>query len=403
MNGHWVSQTRKLNHHYQSSLTILRAYLSVYNTNQMSNNAFRFTPNGLEVTIPGVGNRRFVRYDLIDYTDDDYIPISCIPEMLVTADGVGFNTLNLENENFTNNKNADIIMRRENVTFTSKFDGSTMTMPLIVFLCKLTHFGLYTDSSGNVWLDSTLLSGLVVTFPGINTKIAEVGRKFNLLVKSKYYYHTAMDSSNYDLSAGLAPKNLNNLKSGNMTYTRTLEIDKTEWARSQPRPWIADKYYGLRFSLMSNDPYTSVSPNMENIHRGNYLIMFNGYETGLQYRNKSGSYEVQTYLVPSVIDTREGNDAHKDELVDTDIRDIQSYSINGHLLCVPVGATEAGYGGVFSKVEGDDWNITLSDFTWLLPGTIYFISYGAADEGSGSSMSVSRIEDMWINNFNSNA
>lgn len=401
MNGHWVSQTRKLNHHYQSALpSILRAYLSVHNNNQMSNNSFYFTPHGLDVTIPGVGNRQFVRYDLIDYTEDDYIPISCIPEMLVIADGVGFNTLNLENESFTNNKNADIIMRRETVTFTSKFDGSSMTMPLIVFLCKLTHFGLYTDSSGNVWFDGTLLSGLIITFPGIDTKIAEVGRKFNLRVRAKYYYHTAMDSSNYDLSAGLAPKNLNNLKNGNMNYIRTLEIDKSEWERSQPRPWIADKYYGLSFSLMSNDPYTSVSPNMENIHRGNYLIMFNGYETGLYYRNKSGSYEVQTYLVPSVIDTR--NDSHESYLDNTDITDIQCYSANGSLLCVPVGATEAGYGGVFSKVEGDDWKIMLSAYTWLLPGTIYLISYGAPDDGSGSSLSLPFINDIWENNFDSN-
>lgn len=400
MNGHWISGTRKLNHRYQSAAPpILRAYLSVDNVNQMSNNNFRFTPHGLDINI-AVGNRQFTRFDLATITDD-YLPIACIPEMTVTADGVGFNTLSLENKPFVNNKNADIIMRKENVTFTSKIDGSEITMPLIVFLCNISHFGLYTDMSGNVWYDGTLLAGLTITFPGVDTKIAEIGRKFNLFVKAKFYYHSAMNSSNYDISSGLTPKNLNNLKNGNMSFTRTIEIDKSEWERTYPRPYMADKYYGLKVSVMGNDSYNSVCPNIENVVRGNYLIFFNGYDTALYYRNKAGTVESQVYLAPHAITTR--NDSLSDTLDNTQIQDSECYSINGKLLCVPVGATETNYVGMFSKVEGDDWSIDLSAATNLLPGTIYMLSYGAPDDGSGSSMSVSIINDMWLNDFNANA
>lgn len=401
MNGHWISGTRKLNHHYQSCApAIKRAYLSVLNTNQMSNTNFYFTPHGLDIGISGVGNRQFTRFDMATITDD-YLPIACIPEMKVTADGVGFDTLSLENKPFTNNKSADIIMRKENVTFTSKIDGSEITMPLIVFLCNISHFGLYTDMSGDVWYDGTLLSGLTITFPGIDTKIAEVGRKFDLFVKAKYYYHSAMNSSNYDISSGLTPKNLNNLKNGNMSYTRTLQIDESEWERAYPRPYMHDKYYGLKFSIMGNDPYSSVCPNIENVVRGNYLIFFNGYDTALYYRNKAGTNQVQVYLAPTNIYTR--NDSLSDTLDSTQIQDSECFSINAKLLCVPVGATEINYVGMFSKVEGDDWEIDLSVATNLLPGLIYMLSYGAPDTGSGSSMSESRITDMWRNTFNANA
>lgn len=393
MNGHWVSGTRKLNHRYQSALpSILRAYIRVIVSHQLSNVNYYFTPNGLMLSM--AGGRTFVRSDLITI-EGDYIPIAVLSDTQITADGVGFRASQLENEPFTNNLNADIIMRKETVTFKSKFDNSTMSIDFIVFLANRVHFNLYTDQGGHLWFDCTPLNGLQVTFPGINTKIAEVGVKFNLLVRDKFYYHTEMTSSTYDVTGGVVtPKNLNNLKSGNTSFQRTYKIDKSEWERTLPRPYMYDEYYGYKTSIMGNDPYKSVCPNLEGpgVRRGNFAIMFSGYESVIYYANKAATTYVQCDRMPGVLTT------DKDSELGTNTATPQSYSVNGNFLCAPAALTTASYVSMFSNISGDDWSIDMDDSNRVFTGLIYMLSYGAPDSGSGSVLDLSRINDMWIYN-----
>ena len=184
MNGHWVSGTRKLNHHYQSAMpSILRTYLLIIDSDRGTN--YRFTSNGL--VIAGVNStRQFVKMSCVSLTDD-YIPVMVLYQFGISADGVGFNVLDLENETFVPSLNVDVIMRKETVTFESRVDGSELEVDVIVFLVNKAEFGIYdAGSAAGLYYDSTPFSGLTFTFPNITTKIFEVDRKFDL---KPYFLH----------------------------------------------------------------------------------------------------------------------------------------------------------------------------------------------------------------------
>ena len=296
MNGHWVSQTRKLNHHYQSAMpSILRTYLLINDSQRNVN--YRFTANGL--VISGVNStRQYIQMSDISLTDD-YIPVMILYQFGVSADGVGFKTLDLVNETFVPNQSIDVIMRTETITLESKIDGSELEVDVLVFLVNKAEFGIYTDPGGVLYFDSTPFSGLTFRFPGINTKIFEVDRRFDLVVSGEFYYQPSCDTTYYDQNQNLivTPKNLNSLKKGRYKFTRSYKVKKTEWEKLYPNA-TNDTYYGMKYNIEGNYPFTSVSPNMYNGRLGNYCIFLNAYNTILEYSNKNGNIYTQCYLVP---------------------------------------------------------------------------------------------------------
>lgn len=399
MNGQWVSGTRKLNHHYQSAApNILRTYLLIIDGQRNVN--YRFTANGL--VIAGVNStRQFVRMSDVSLTDD-YIPVMILYQYGISADGVGFKTLDLENETFVPSQNIDVIMRRETITLESKIDGSEMEVDVLVFLVNRSEFGTYTDSGGVLYYDSTRFSPLTFKFPNIATKIFEVDRKFDLIVSGEFYYQPNCDTTYYydDPSMIVTPKNLNSLKKGSYKFMRSYKVTKTEWERTYPRSYN-DTYYGMKYSIRGDYPFTSVSPNMYNDRLGNYCIFLNSYDTTIEYSNKNGNVYTQCYLVPLNPTTK---DIAAGTLATSPQLSPQSYSLHGRFFTTSNGLDNT-FRGLFSKASGTDWEVDLAFPNRICGITDYILmpSYGNPDDGSGSSMSVSSFTDMWINDFGSNA
>lgn len=401
MNGHWVSGTRKLNHHYQSAMpSILRTYLLIIDGQRNVN--YRFTAGGL--VIAGVSStRQFVRMSDVSLTDD-YIPVMILYQFGVSADGVGFNVLDLENETFVPSRNIDVIMRRETVTLESKVDGSEMEVDVLVFLVNRAEFGTYTATSGDLYFDSTPFSGLTFTFPNITTKIFEVERKFDLMVSGEFYYQQSCDNTYYypePTAQIVTPKNLSYLKKGTYKFVRSYKVTKTEWEKLYPNS-SNDIYYGLKYSIKGDYPFSSVSPNMYNRIMGNYCMFLNGYVTTIYYSNKSNrTYTQCNGLMP--FSPRTKNYAAGTLWTDQYVSP-QSYSLHGRFFTM-TGGLDNNFRGLFSKASGDGWEVGLTNTPAIcgLRDYIDFPSYGNPDDGSGSSMSVSSFTDMWINDFDSNA
>lgn len=397
MNGHWVSGTRKLNHHYQSAMpSILRTYLLIIDQDRGVN--YRFTANGL--VIAGVNStRQFVRMSDVSLTDD-YIPVMILYQYGVSADGIGFKTLDLANETFVPSRNIDVIMRTETITLESKIDGSKMEVEVLVFLANKSEFGIYTAASGDLYYDSTTFSGLAFTFPDITTKIFEVDRKFDLTVSGEFYYQPSCDSTYYDPNQVFTPKNLNSLKNGSYKFMRSYKVTKTEWERTYPRSYN-DTFYGVKYSIKGDYPFSSVSPNLYNARLGNYCIFLNAYNTGIYYSNKNGNIYTQCYLVPfnPILKDYEAYTFTVPQQLSP-----QSYSLHGRFFTASNGLDNT-FRGLFSKASGTDWEVDLGFPNRICGLTDYILmpSYGNPDDGSGSSMSVSSFTDMWINNFGSNA
>lgn len=399
MNGHWVSQTRKLNHHYQSAApSILKTYLLIIDDQRDVN--YRFTANGL--VIAGVNStRQFVRMSDVSLTDD-YIPVMVLYQFGVSADGVGFKTLDLINKTFVPSRNIDVIMRRETVTLVSKIDSSELEVDVLVFLVNKSEFRIYDAGSSGLFYDSTPFSGLTFTFPNITTKIFEVDRKFDLVTSGEFYYQPSCDTTYYydDPNMIVTPKNLNSLKKGSYKFTRSYKVKKEEWERTYPRSYN-DTYYGMKYSIKGDYPFSSVSPNMYNGRLGNYFIFLNAYDTGIYYSNKAGNSYTQCYLAPF-------NPQTKDYAAGTfdapPYLSPQSYSLLGRFFTVS-GGLDNNFRGLFSKAIGTDWEVDLGFPNRICGLTDYILmpSYGNPDDGSGSSMSVQSFDDTWENNFNSNA
>ena len=399
MNGHWVSQTRKLNHHYQSAApSILRTYFYISDSRRNVN--YRFTANGL--VIAGVNStRRFAKIDDITLTDD-YIPVMVLYQFGISSGGVGFNVLDLENETFVPSRNIDVIMRRETVTLESKVDGSELEVDVIVFLVNKAEFGIYNAGSAGLYYDSTTFSGLTFTFPNIIAKI-EVDRKFDLIVSGEFYYQPSCDTTYYydDPNMIVTPKNLNSLKKGSYNFMRSYKVTKTEWEKLYPDS-SNDIYYGLKYSIRGDYPFSSVSPNMYNARLGNYCMFLNGYSTGIFYSNKSGrTYTQFNGIMP--FNPILKNVAASNLLVAQGLSS-QSYSLHGRFFTA-TGGLDNNFRGLFTKASGNDWEIGLTNTPAIcgLRDYVDFPSYGNPDDGSGSSMSVSSFTDMWINDFGSNA
>lgn len=399
MNGHWVSQTRKLNHHYQSAApNILRTYLLIDDDQRDVN--YRFTANGL--VISGVNStRQFVRMSDVSLTDD-YIPVMVLYQFGISADGIGFKVLDLVNETFVSSINIDVIMRRETITLESKIDGSELEVDVLVFLVNRAEFGIYTDPGGVLYFDSTPFSGLTFRFPGIDTKIFEVNRKFELTVSGEFYYQPNCDNTYYypDQNMIVTPKNLNSLKKGSYRFMRSYKVLQTEWERTYPRSYN-DTYYGQKYYMMGDYPFTSVSPNMYNGRLGNYCIFLNAYNTFISYSNKNGNVYTQCYLVPSnpILKDYDPYTFAVPQQLSPD-----SYSLHGRFFTESNGLDNT-FRGLFSKASGTDWEIDMTNPNRINGLTDYILmpSYGNPDDGSGSSMSVQSFNDAWENNFNSNA
>ena len=399
MNGQWVSGTRKLNHHYQSAMpSILRTYLLIIDDKRGVN--YRFTENGL--VIAGVNStRQFAKMNDITLTGD-YIPVMVLYQFGVSSDGVGFKTLDLENETFVPSRNIDVIMRRETITLESKIDGSEMEVDVIVFLVNRSEFGIYDGGSSGLYYDSTPFSGLTFTFPNIDTKIFEVDRRFDLVVSGKFYYQPSCDTTYYydDPNMIVTPKNLSSLKKGSYKFMRSYKVTKTEWERTYPRS-SNDTYYGMKYSIEGNYPFTSVSPNMYNVRLGNYCMFLNGYSTTIFYSNKSNRTYTQCNGLmpfnPILKNTAAGN------LLVAQGLSPQSYSLHGRFFTASNGLDNT-FRGLFSKASGTDWEVDLGFPNRICGLTDYILmpSYGNPDDGSGSSMSVSSFTDMWVNDFGNN-
>lgn len=399
MNGHWVSGTRKLNHRYQSAMpSILRTYLLIIDDKRNVN--YRFTENGLVIT--GVNSTRmFLKMNNVTLTDD-YIPVMVLYQFSVSADGVGFNVLDLENETFVPSRNIDVIMRRETITLESKVDGSELEVDVIVFLVNKAEFGVYTAPSGDLYYDSTTFSGLTFTFPNIDTKIFEVDRKFDLIVSGEFYYQPSCDTTYYydDPSMIVTPKNLSSLKKGSYKFMRSYKVTKTEWEKLYPNS-SNDTYYGMKYSIKGNYLFKSVSPNMYNGRVGNYCMFLNGYTTTIFYSNKSNRTYTQCNGVmpfnPILKNVAAGNFLLSQGLSP------QSYSLHGRFFTA-TGGLDNNFRGLFTKASGTDWEIGLTNTPAIcgLRDYVDFPSYGNPDDGSGSSMSVSSFTDMWINDFGNN-
>lgn len=399
MNGHWVSGTRKLNHHYQSAMpSILRTYLYI-NDNRRNVN-YRFTENGL--VISGVRSTRvFLKMNDVTLTDD-YIPVMVLYQFGISADGVGFKTLDLENETFVPSRNIDVIMRRETITLESKVDGSELEVDVIVFLVNRSEFGTYTATSGDLYFDSTTFSGLTFTFPNILTKIFEVERKFDLIVSGEFYYQPSCDTTYYyDNPNEVVPKNLSSLKKGSYNFMRSYKVTKEEWEKLYPVS-SNDIYYGMKYSIRGDYPFTSVSPNMYGGRLGNYCMFLNGYATSIFYSNKSSRTYTQCNGImpfyPILKNTAAGNFLVAQGLSP------QSYSLHGRFFTA-TGGEDNTFRGLFTKASGTDWEVGLTNTPYIcgLLDYVDFPSYGNPDDLSGSSMSVSNFTDMWINDFDSNA
>lgn len=400
MNGHWVSGTRKLNHRYQSAMpSILRTYLLIIDEDRNVN--YRFTANGL--LIAGVASSRmFAKMNDITLTGD-YIPVMVLYQFGVSADGVGFNVLDLENETFVPSRNIDVIMRRETVTLESKIDGSELEVDVLVFLVNRAEFGIYTDPGGVLYFDSTPFSGLTFTFPNIATKIFEVDRKFDLIVSGEFYYQPSCDTTYYypePTAQIVTPKNLTSLKKGSYKFMRSYKVTKTEWEKLYPSS-SNDTYYGLKYSIRGDYPFSSVSPNMYNRRMGNYFMFLNGYNTGIFYSNKSNRTYTQCYggmpFYPLLKNLENSTFSAPQQLSP------QSYSLHGRFQTVS-GSLDTSFADIFSKASGTDWEIDLNSIPNIrgFSNTIRVPSYGNPDDGSGSSMSVSSFTDMWINDFGNN-
>lgn len=399
MNGHWVSGTRKLNHRYQSAMpSILRTYLLIIDDQRDVN--YRFTANGL--VIGGVNStRQYVRMSDVSLTDD-YIPVMILYQFGISADGVGFKTLDLENETFVPSRNVDVIMRRETVTLVSKVDGSELEVDVLVFLVNRAEFGIYTNPGGDLYYDSTPFSGLTFTFPNITTKIFEVDRKFDLILSGDFYYQPSCDNTYYytDEAMLVTPKNLNSLKKGSYKFMRSYKVTKTEWEKLYPNA-SNDTYYGLKYSIRGDYPFSSVSPNLYNQILGNYCIFLNAYVTSIHYSNKSNRTYTQCYggmpFSPVTKDYAAGT------LMEEPYLSPQSYSLHGRFFTVSNGL-DNNFRGLFSKAIGTDWEIDLAFPNRICGLTDYILmpSYGNPDDGSGSSMSVSSFTDMWVNDFGNN-
>lgn len=361
---------------------------------------YRFTANGL--VIAGVNStRQFVRMSDVSLTDD-YIPVMILYQFGVSADGVGFKTLDLENETFVPSRNIDVIMRRETVTLESKIDGSELEVDVLLFLVNKSEFGIYDGGSSGLFYDSTPFSGLTFTFPNIATKIFEVDRKFDLIVSGEFYYQPSCDNTYYytDEAMVVTPKNLNSLKKGSYNFMRSYKVNKEEWERTYPRSYN-DTYYGMKYSIKGDYPFTSVSPNMYNGRLGNYFIFLNGYSTGMFYSNKAGNTYTQCYLAPFNPQTK---DYAAQTFETSPYLSPQSYSLLGRFFTVS-GGLDNNFSGLFSKAIGTNWEVDLGFPNRICGLTDYILmpSYGNPDDGSGSSMSVQSFNDTWENNFNSNA
>lgn len=397
MNGHWVSGTRKLNHRYQSALpSILRTYLLINDSQRNVN--YRFTANGL--VIGGVNStRQYIRMSDISLTDD-YIPVMILYQFGVSSDGVGFKTLDLVNETFVPNQSIDVIMRTETITLESKIDGSELEVDVLVFLVNRAEFEIYTDTGGVLYFDSTPFSGLTFTFPNITTKIFEVDRKFDLITSGEFYYQPSCDATYYDQGAtSVTPKNLNSLKKGSYKFMRSYKVTKEEWERTYPRSYN-DTFYGVKYSIKGDYPFSSVSPNMYNFRLGNYCIFLNAYNTIINYSNKNGNIYTQCYLVPfnPILKDYEAYTFTVPQQLSP-----QSYSLHGRFFTASNGLDNT-FRGLFSKASGDGWEVDMTNPNRINGLTDYILmpSYGNPDNGSGSSMSVSSFTDMWVNDFGNN-
>lgn len=410
MNGHWVSGTRKLNHHYQSAVNYKRAYMYLNQQEDFSGVNMDFTPQGLVLYINSSSSTRNFCRVLNAQITDQYLPLAVVSEYELSCAGVRFKTLDLADETFTC-EGLDIIMRRETLTFYSKYDNSTFDMECLVFLINTAELTTFTDSSGVIWWST---QGLVarlghmprITFPNIDMKLAIVGEKFSILRKDTFYYHSVMNSTNFEVSGGVStyPKNLNNFKKGTITAYCEYRINKEQWELPNGISEY-DTYYGIKVSLRGEAPFESVVPNMVGSNfKGNYIYVPSGVRATFAWHNRQNTRTEQFRAgVPYGYETKFGS--WTEELDYTDGTNTQSWSGNGKFLANnETGA--ASFGSIFSKVEGLDWELDFSDAQRILNGTWVRRTYGEPflrNAEPGSSMSLSSINDIWINNVGSNA
>lgn len=406
MNGQWLSQTRKLNHHYQSAKKrLVRAYMYINNQYSFSGCPYYFTPQGLRIDAPHTNERQFCRTDRIQITDQ-YLPITIIPESEISCAGVSFKTLDLENEPFTCD-GLDVILRKETLTITSAFDSSKMTMTCIVVLINTSNITTYLSPAGILYYDTRPIvtaigHGLRLLFTGIDKKLAVVGEVFDVKFKDVMYYHTQANSTNFnDYGNGyLTPKNLNNLKKGTVESAIRYRINPTAWATLPLSPQ-SDDYYNYKWYISGNQPYESVAPNFANDSvRGNYIIVPCGGRYMCNYYGKNGTAYAQFRNAPTYLATRSGlNDSGLNVLP---TEDPMNFSDTGKLFCTGYNPP-LGWGQIASEIEGLDWTLDMTDGNQIFPGQVEMHCYGAPflNGGSGSSMSVQYIVDQGMNNWNS--
>ena len=406
MNGQWLSQTRKLNHHYQSAKKrVVRAYMYINNQYSFSGCPYYFTPQGLRIDFLRSSVRQFCRTDRIQITDQ-YLPIMIIPESEIYCAGVSFKTLDLENEPFTCD-GLDVILRKETLTITSAFDGSKMTMTCIVVLINTSNITTYLDPAGILYYDTrpivtTVGHGLRLLFTGIDKKLAVVGDVFDVKFKDVMYYHTQANSTNFnDYGNGyLTPKNLNNLKKGTVESAIRYRINPTAWATLPLSPQ-SDDYYNYKWYISGNQPYESVAPNFANDSvRGNYIIVPCGGRYICNYYGSNGTAYAQFRNAPTYLATRSG--LNNSGLNVSPTEDPMNFSDTGKLFCTAYNPP-LGWGQIASEIEGLDWTLDMTDGNGIFSGQVEMHCYGApfVTGGSGSSMSLQYIVDQGMNNWNS--
>lgn len=404
MNGQWLSNTRKLNHHYQSGAKrYLRAYMYINNQHEFSGCPYYFTPNGVRIDCQ-VRTRTFIKVNDATITDN-YLPLMIIPERIVSCAGVTFRTLDLENSAFTCD-NLDIIVRSEELKCYSAIDNSYHTMNCLVVLINTAELSLYTDNDGVVWWSNYDIATRIghnvrILFTDIDEKIAIVGETFEVKMTDIFYFHSIFDSSTYEQVPGTqrgTPKNLNNLKKGTLVRGINYKINKARWEATVPSSNY-DSYYGMKWSIQANTgisaPFESIAPNafgQSNV--GNFLLVPSGNQFECYWYDKNNRVTRQFRNVPDYLQTRQtGAVDSGTTLRYTSGEASYSWSNNGKFLCMP-NTPSISIAEIYGRLVGEDWSLNMSQQS-LIPNPIAIRTYGTPilSGGSGSTFYTSHLSD----------